>query len=123
MNKLVALAALGVLALGGGSAIGGTNATGLQGYVKRGPTRPVCRVGVPCTEPARGVKLIFSRSGKVAATAVTNEKGWYHVRLRAGRYTVRTNKRGPEATPQPRTASVPTTTVRRRDFLLDTGLR
>jgi len=77
MKQLVALAALGVLALGGGSAIGGTNATGLQGYVKRGPTRPVCRVGVPCTEPARGVKLIFSRSGKVAATAVTNEKGWY----------------------------------------------
>ena len=123
MTRLVALAALVALALGFGSAGGGTNATGLQGYVKRGPTRPVCRVGVPCTEPARGVKLIFSRSGKVAATTVTNKKGWYRVTLRAGRYTVRTNKRGPESTPQPRTASVQASTVRRRDFLLDTGIR
>ena len=84
---------------------------------------PVCRVGVPCTEPARGVKMIFSRSGKVVATATTNKKGWYRVMLRAGRYTVRTNKRGPESTPQPRTASVLASTVRRRDFLLDTGIR
>jgi hypothetical protein len=123
MTKLVALAALAILALAGGSAIGGTSAAGLRGYVKRGPTRPVCRVGVPCTEPARGVKLIFSRSGKAVATATTNQKGWYRVALRPGRYTVRTNKKGPEATPQPRTANVPASTVRRRDFLLDTGLR
>jgi hypothetical protein len=123
MTKLVALATLVILALGGGSAIGGTNATGLQGYVKRGPTRPVCRIGVPCDEPARGLKLIFSRSGKAVATATTNRKGWYRVTMRPGRYTVRTNKRGPEALPQPRAVTVPTSTVRRRDFMLDTGLR
>jgi len=123
MTRLVALAAFATLALGLGSAGGSTSATGLRGYVKRGPTMPVCRVGVPCTEPARGVNLIFSRSGKVAATTVTNKKGVYRVTLRAGRYTVRTNKRGPEWTPQPRTASVQTSTVRRRDFLLDTGIR
>jgi hypothetical protein len=123
MTKLVAFAALAVLALSGGAAIGGTSATGLQGYVKRGPTRPVCHVGVPCTEPAPGVKLFFSRSGKVAATAITNKKGWYRVTLRPGRYAVRTNKKGPQALPQPRAATVPTSTVRRRDFMLDTGLR
>ncbi len=123
MTRLVAFTALATLALGCGSAGGGTNSTGLKGYVKRGPTMPVCRVGVPCTEPARGVKMIFSRSGKVVATTVTNNKGWYRVTLRAGRYTVRTNKRGPESTPQPRTASVQASTVRRRDFLLDTGIR
>jgi hypothetical protein len=122
MRKLVLLGTVAALALGCGSAGGGT-ATGLQGYVKRGPTMPVCRVGVPCTEPARGVKLMFSRSGKVVATATTNKKGWYHVTLRPGRYGVRTNKRGPESTPQPRTATVPTSTVRRRDFMLDTGIR
>ena len=54
MTRLVPLAALLTLALGFGSAGGGTNASGLQGYVKRGPTRPVCRVGVPCTKPASG---------------------------------------------------------------------
>jgi hypothetical protein len=123
MTKLVALGVLAALALGCGSAGGGTSSTGLRGYVKRGPITPVCRVGVPCTEPARGVKLFFSRSGKVAATAVTNKKGWYRVTLRPGRYSVRTNRKGPEATPAPRTATVPTSTVRRRDFMLDTGLR
>jgi len=123
MTRLVAVAALATFALGCGSAGGGTSATGLQGYVKRGPTMPVCRVGVPCTEPARGVKLFFSRSGKVAATAVTNKKGWYRVTLRAGRYTVRTNKRGSEAIPQPQTATVSTTTFRRRDFMLETRIR
>ena len=123
MSKLVALAAVGTLALGCGSAGGGTITSGLRGYVKRGPIMPVCRVGVPCSEPARGVKLFFSRNGKVAATVITNRKGFYRVTLRAGRYTVRTNKRGPEATPQPRAATVQTNTVKRRDFMLDTGLR
>jgi hypothetical protein len=123
MSKLVALAAVATLALGCGSAGGGTITSGLRGYVKRGPIMPVCRVGVPCSEPARGVKLFFSRNGKVAATAITNKKGFYRVTLRAGRYTVRTNKRGPEATPQPRAATVQTSTVKRRDFMLDTGLR
>ena len=122
MTRLVALAALATLALGG-SAGGATATAGLRGFVKRGPTMPVCRVGVPCTEPAAGVKLFFSRNGKVAATAVTNKKGFYSVTLRAGRYTVRTNRRGPEATPQPRAATVQTSTVKRRDFMLDTGLR
>ncbi len=122
MTRLVALAAFAALALGCGSAGGGTS-TGLQGYVKRGPTRPVCRVGVPCTAPAKGVKLVFSRSGKVAATATTNKKGWYHVTLRPGRYTVRTPGKGHEATPQPHLVTVPTSTVKRRDFYLDTGIR
>jgi hypothetical protein len=123
MTKVAALAALGALALGTSAAGGGTNGTGLRGYVKRGPTLPVCRVGVPCTEPARGVKLIFSRNGRVVATATTNDKGWYRVTMRWGRYTVRTNRKGLEATPQPRTVIVPTNAIKRRDFLLDTGLR
>jgi len=122
MKRLVALGALAALALGCGSAGGGTS-TGLRGLVKRGPTMPVCRVGVPCSEPARGVKLVFSQSGKVAATAITNKRGWYHVALRPGRYSVRTTRKGPEARPQPRTATVPSSTVRRRDFYLDTGIR
>jgi hypothetical protein len=123
MTKLVALGALAALALGCSSANGGASSAGLRGRVMRWPTMPVCRVGVPCSAPAVGVKLSFSRSGKVAATAVTNKKGWYHVTLRAGRYTVRTNRRGPESKPRPETATVQASTVRRRDFMLDTGLR
>jgi hypothetical protein len=67
--------------------------------------------------------LIFSRSGKAVATATTNRKGWYRVTVRWGRYSVRTNRKGPEARPQPRTVIVPTNAIKRRDFLLDTGLR
>jgi hypothetical protein len=122
MRKLVALGALTALALGCGSAGGGTS-TGLRGLVKRGPTMPVCRVGVPCEEPARGVKLLFSRSGKVVATATTNSKGWYRVTLRPGRYSVRTNRKAHEQSLQPRTATAPTSGMKRRDFHIDTGIR
>ena len=120
MTKIVALGALAALAIGCGSAGGGT-ATGLRGYVKRGPTMPVCRVGVPCTEPAKGVKLTFSRAGKLAATATTNDRGWYRVVLPAARYTVSVNAKGSAF--GPRTASAQKGRMLRRDYLIDTGLR
>jgi len=121
MTKLVAFGALAALAIGCGSAGGGTVTTGFRGYVKRGPTMPVCRVGVPCTAPARGVKLRFSRAGKIAATATTNDRGWYRVTLRAGRYTVSTSAKGSAF--GPRTVTAQTGRMTRRDFLIDTGIR
>ena len=120
MTKLVALGALAALAIGYGSAGGGTG-TGFRGYVKRGPTMPVCRVGVPCTAPAPGVKLRFSRAGKVVATATTNNRGWYRVVLRAGRYSVRTNAKGSAF--GPRSVTAKTGRMMRRDFMIDTGIR
>ena len=120
--KAILIAAVAALALGCGSAGGGTT-TGLRGLVKRGPITPVCRVNKPCFAPAPGVKLFFSRSGKVFATATTDKKGWYHVSLKPGRYSVRTNKRAFESKPQPATATVPSDRVARRDFMLDTGIR
>jgi hypothetical protein len=120
MTRIVALCALAALAFGCGSAGGGT-ATGLKGYVKRGPTMPVCRIGVPCDAPASGVKLRFSRAGKVVATATTNNRGWYRVVLRAGRYSVGINAKG-EAF-GPRTVTARTGRMTRRDFLIDTGIR
>ncbi len=56
----------------------------------RGPTQPVCQITEPCEEPARGVKLVFSRAGKVVARATTDKKGWYRVTLTPGRYAVTT---------------------------------
>jgi hypothetical protein len=124
MKKIAALAALATLALGCGSAGGGT-ATGLRGFVKRGPIMPVCRVGVPCDEPARGVKLKFSRSGKIIATATTNQRGWYRVTMRAGRYSVSTNVKAPPpgSRPQPQVVTVEAGRMKRRDFFIDTGIR
>ena len=120
MTKVVALGALAALAIGCGSAGGGTS-TGLRGYVKRGPTMPVCRVGVPCEEPAPGVKIRFSRAGKVAATATTNKQGWYRIVLRAGAYAVSTNAKGSAF--GPRRVTVQRGRLKRRDFLIDTGIR
>lgn len=120
MTRLVAIGALVTLAIGCGSAGGGT-ATGLHGYVRRGPTMPVCRVGVPCTAPARGVKLTFSRAGRVAATATTDDKGWYRVVLRAGSYSVNTS--GKRSAIGPQTATVQSGKMKRRDFLIDTDIR
>jgi hypothetical protein len=122
MRKAVGIAVLGALALGCGSA-GGATATGLRGKVMRGPTQPVCQINEPCEEPARGVRLVFYRSGMVVARATTNQKGWYRVTLRPGRYAVST------ANPQvarrftPKSATVPKASVRRVDFDIDTGLR
>jgi hypothetical protein len=121
MTKVVALGAFIALAIGCASAGGGTTATGFRGYVKRGPTMPVCRVGVPCTAPARGVTLRFSRAGKIAATATTNDRGWYRVVLRAGRYSVGISAKGDAF--GPRTVTARTGRVTRRDFLIDTGIR
>jgi len=123
--KTFALAVLAALTLGCGSAgsAGTGTSAGLRGLVKRGPIMPVCRIGVPCDEPARGVKLVFSRSGKVVATATTNQKGWYRVTLRPGRYAVRTNRRGFERKTSPSAATVPSDRFARRDFHIDTGIR
>jgi hypothetical protein len=120
MTKFVAIGALAALAFGCGSAGGGT-ATGLRGYVMRGPTMPVCRVGVPCDEPAPGVKLRFLRSGKLVATAKTNARGWYRVVLRAGRYSVTTSAKATAF--GPRAVTVQSGRMMRRDFLIDTGIR
>jgi hypothetical protein len=122
MSKAVGLTFLVALALGCGSAGGGT-LTGLRGKVMRGPTQPVCRINEPCEEPARGVHLVFYRSGKVVARATTNQKGWYRVTIRPGRYGVSTANPRVAKNFTPKSATVPRTGVRRQDFDIDTGLR
>ena len=122
MRKALGLAVLGALVLGCGSAGGGT-ATGLRGKVMRGPTQPVCRITEPCEEPARRVRLIFSRAGKVVARATTNQKGWYRVTLRPGGYAVTTQNPRVAKNLTPKRATVPKDRVKRLDFDIDTGIR
>jgi hypothetical protein len=122
MKKALGFALLVTLAFGYASAGGGT-ATGLRGKVMRGPTQPVCRVNEPCEEPAPGVRLVFSRSGKVVARATTNQKGWYRVTLRPGRYAVSTMNPRVARNFSPKSATVPKGGVKRQDFDIDTGIR
>ena len=123
MRRALGIAVLATLVLGCGSAGGGTATGGLKGRVMRGPTMPVCRVGVPCEEPARGVKLIFTRSGKVIGRATTNQKGYYRIALKSGPYSVRTDRRGSEKTPSPSRVTVPSDRFKRVTFHIDTGIR
>jgi hypothetical protein len=124
LRKALGLGIVVSLALGCGSAGGSTSTgSGLKGRVMRGPTTPVCRVGVPCEEPARGVKLSFIRSGKVVARATTSPKGFSRGTLRRGVYSVRTDRRVFGKVPQPSRVTVPSDRYKRVDFHIDTGIR
>jgi hypothetical protein len=61
---------------------------GLHGVVTRGPTTPVCRVGVPCSAPAVGAVLVFARAGHETTRVRSGAGGRYSVRLAPGYYTV-----------------------------------
>jgi hypothetical protein len=97
---------------------------GLHGTVTRGPTKPVCSMSAPCSEPATGALLLFERGGRVAARVRVGAQGHYAVRLAAGTYAVRVS-------PQPRvgfgirpaTVRVVAGASRRADFEIDTGIR
>jgi len=93
----------------------------LHGVVTRGPTKPVCEMTTPCSEPAAHVKLVFHRPG-ISFVTTTDAHGRYVVRLRRGTYSVRISPvprigRGVE----PATIVVPA--AMRADFTIDTGIR
>jgi hypothetical protein len=95
----------------------------LHGLVRQGPTQPVCQVGVPCSKPAAGVQLVFTRATGAMLKVRTDAKGRYSLRLRAGTYAVEVmppRKIGSGL--QPRRITVRGTT-QRIDFDLDTGIR
>jgi hypothetical protein len=94
----------------------------LHGTVMRGPTTPVCRVDVPCDEPAAQITLSFSRHGQTRR-AKTDLRGRYRISLAAGLYTVRTSERPFGRIPDPGTARVRAGGTRRVDFVIDTGIR
>jgi hypothetical protein len=88
----------------------------------RGPTAPVCRVGTPCSAPAKNVVLSFTRNGTTRSTT-TDSRGRYSIRLAAGVYAVKTNQRPFGSVPQPRTVRVRASQSTRIDFAIDTGIR
>jgi|SRR5690348_7293333 hypothetical protein len=93
----------------------------LHGVVMRGPTKPVCEMTTPCSEPAAHVKLVFHRPG-VSFVTTTDAHGRYSLRVRPGTYTVRISPvprigRGVEP------ATVVVRASMRADFTIDTGIR
>jgi hypothetical protein len=100
----------------------GASRSGLYGVVLIDPAYPVCKVGVPCTRPAKNVWLVFLRHGH-AARARTGDDGRYRVTLPAGTYTVTspTHLAGRGLTPG--RVTVRTGNYRRVAFRLDVGIR
>ena len=115
---------VGLAFLISGSAQAATSPSGLKGSVTRGPITPVCVAEAPCSEPARNVTLVFSRSDHVAGRAVTDTLGRYRVRLPAGLYSVRRSaSTGIDRKLEPNRVRVYAGRFVRVDFSIDTGIR
>lgn len=97
--------------------------SGLFGTVVLSPSMPVCRAGEPCTAPAAGVTLTFSRGGAAVKSVVTTSTGHYRVVLAPGVYTVRPASKSRLARLAPTTVTVVYGIARRRNFTIDTGIR
>lgn len=115
---LFALFAIVALAPAISSASGARS--GVHGSVRRGPTQPVCQVGTPCTAPAAGVRLTFSR-GAVVRHVRTGRRGRYSLRLAPGRYAVRVS--GAPFGYSPRKVTVRRGQMALLNIHIDTGLR
>ena len=96
----------------------------------RGPTTPVCQIGTPCSEPARGAVLNFFTPGASvgAGIAFVKKNGAYSVSLAPGVYSVTWVyfHAGPPVVGrgiEPATVRVVAGQNRRVDFRIDTGIR
>jgi hypothetical protein len=116
---VTALVALALAA----SAAGGAVRSGLKGVVLIDPAFPVCRVGVPCTKPARYVRMSFSRQGRVVASTRTGADGSYRITLKPGTYVVAAPKQRVGSQLDPHRVAVCTGRYRRVVFKLDIGIQ
>ena len=109
-----------VVAFAAAAAAGATPVhSGLFGTVTRGPISPICVAGQPCTAPAAGAVLVFTRGGTDVLRVTVRTNGSYRVRLAPGMYTVRASYRRLE----PTTVLVRAGAPKRVDFSIDTGIR
>lgn len=106
---------------------GSATANGLYGVVKKGPTKPVCRVGEPCDAPVQ-VTLRFTRTTTAGRTRLyamrSKASGSYRIALPAGYYTVTTKEKiGIDRNIRPRRVHVRTRHWDKINFSIDTGIR
>jgi hypothetical protein len=111
-----------MLAVGTGAGVSSTTVvrSGLHGVVTRGPVTPVCTAEEPCSEPAAGAVLVFSRRGGDVARSHVQPDGTYRITLPAGIYAVRVASSRPL---EPQAARVIAGRYRHVDFSIDTGIR
>ena len=90
----------------------------LWGSVSIGPLTPVCRVGTPCSGPARHTTLTFTHASRSVSTK-TDAAGRYRLSLSVGTWSVRASA-GMRIAPF---SVVVRTGTHRTNFAIDTGLR
>ena len=105
------------------SAASGAARSGLKGVVLIDPAYPVCRVGQPCTKPARYVTITFSRQGRVVASTRTGADGSYRITLKPATYVVAAPKQRVGSGLLPRRVAVRSGLYRRVVFKLDIGIQ
>jgi hypothetical protein len=115
----ILIAAVGVACCAAPAAAGPAPGS-LRGVVTIGPTTPVCRVGEPCTKPASGVVLTFTRGPHRVATRTDSGSGRYRVRLAAGTWSVHASV-GMRI--EPATVKVAAARTSVRNLSIDTGIR
>jgi len=123
MWKMAALVVASIVLVAGPVGAAAAAPSGIRGTVIKSPTKPVCEEGVPCSAPAGGVALVFLRGGVRVATATTLKTGTYRVVLRPGTYVVRTLRKLPFGSPQPRAGQVVAGRFTVVNFEIDTGIR
>jgi hypothetical protein len=93
---------------------------GLYGVVTRGPTTPVCQVGVPCSAPYGHSTLVFSRTG-ITQRVTTDAKGKYRIGLAPGRWSLRV--KDAHFGWRPTAVWVPKGRYAKLNVFVDTGIR
>jgi hypothetical protein len=93
---------------------------GLYGVVTRGPTTPVCQVGVPCSAPYGHSTLVFSRTG-ITQRVTTDAKGKYRIGLAPGRWSLRV--KDARFGWKPTAVWVPKGRYAKLNVFVDTGIR
>ena len=120
----ISLLASGLVAtatvLGVGAFGASASSSGLRGLVTKSPTQPVCAVEKPCSAPAAGVIITFTRAG-ATRSATTRADGRYSIALHSGSYSVQI--RGARFGFRPRAVMVPLGRVGTANFSFDTGIR
>jgi hypothetical protein len=121
--RLACIGLMGAMAVVLACASSAGGKSGLAGVVRKGPITPVCVVGRPCTAPAPGVTLVFSRSSRDRARVVSGRNGVYRVTLEPGAYRVRALVKTRRQVLEPLSVRVRVDRVDRVNFMLDTGIR
>jgi len=119
----VGLGAVAGLALTSAAAPKAVGKTVVAGTVMLNPAAPVCYVGEPCSKPALGFKLAFSRGTRVTRVR-TDDHGRYRIVVPPGTYRVTTpGHRSIGSGLHPKKITVPATKRAVRNFTYDAGIR